>query len=339
MSRFSRLDVYNTILGSGLVAVFNSADIQVAQQVVKACDEGGLRVFEFTNRGEHAVEIFRELSQYCLKELPRMILGVGTIVDEPTAALYVALGAHFVVGPILNEAVARFCNRRKIAYLPGCGSVSEISRAEELGVEIVKAFPADSLGGPEFVKAILGPCPWSKIMPTGGVEPTQESMQAWFKAGVVAVGIGTKLLRQDLIDRADYDTLASKTSELLNWIKQARGESLFEGVEHVGLYPFGGATGKEMVRWYQRTFGFKVAEGAASFFAEGWGPGRLEIGKEGGTDRCHIAIRVSNIESAVAALQVKGVELEPIQVMPAAKAVFLKQSDPAGNRVHLLWRR
>ncbi len=222
MPRFSRLDTLNAIVSSGLVPVFYNGDVEIARQVVKAIAAGGCRLFEFTNRGDFAPEIFKELSRYCAKELPQMILGVGTIVDEPTAALYVAYGANFVVGPLLNEGVARFCNRRKIPYMPGCGSASEISRAEELGVEIVKVFPGDSVGGPSFVKAILGPCPWTRIMPTGGVEATRESLAAWFKAGVTAVGIGGGLMSKENIQAGNYEAITAKTAETLVLIKQIR---------------------------------------------------------------------------------------------------------------------
>jgi len=157
MARFKRLEVYNTIIDTGLVPVFYNADINVAKNVVKACTDGGATVVEFTNRGDFAPEVFKELSQHLSTQSPEVILGVGSVIDEPTAALYIAYGANFVVGPLLNEAVARLCNRRKVAYMPGCGSVSEISYAEELGMEIVKIFPGDSVGGPNFVKAVLGP--------------------------------------------------------------------------------------------------------------------------------------------------------------------------------------
>jgi len=222
MARFSRLEVLNAIVETGLIPVFYHEDVEVAKKIAEACAAGGARVVEFTNRGDFAPHVFTELSRYLAKANPSIILGVGSIVDAPTAAMYIASGANFVVGPILNPEVARLCNRRKIAYSPGCGSASEIAQAEELGVEIVKVFPGDSVGGPEFVKSILGPCPWTRIMPTGGVEATQASVTAWFKAGVAAVGIGSNLIRKDLIKAGDYAAITAKTAELLAWIREAR---------------------------------------------------------------------------------------------------------------------
>lgn len=224
MARYNRLEVLNRVVEAGLVPVFYHADVEVAKHVAKACLAGGSRVLEFTNRGDFAPEVFKELSAYCLKEAPEMILGVGSIVDAPTAAMYAAYGANFVVGPILNEEVARFCNRRKIPYMPGCGSASEISQAEELGVEIVKVFPGDSMGGPNFVKSILGPMPWTRIMPTGGVEASRESITAWFKAGVAAVGVGTHLIRREFIQAGDWAGLTAKTTELLGLIREVRAQ-------------------------------------------------------------------------------------------------------------------
>jgi 2-dehydro-3-deoxyphosphogluconate aldolase/(4S)-4-hydroxy-2-oxoglutarate aldolase len=224
MARFSRLEVLNTMVDTGLVPVFYSADLEVAKNVVKACAAGGARIVEFTNRGDFAPEVFKQLSQYVAKEAPEIILGVGSVIDEPTAAMYIAYGANFVVGPVLNQAVARLCNRRKIAYSPGCGSTSEISYAEELGVEIVKVFPGSSVGGPNFVKSVLGPCPWTRIMPTGGVDATQESIQAWFAAGVACVGIGSKLIRKDLVAAGKWDEISDKVRQVLAWIKEAQGK-------------------------------------------------------------------------------------------------------------------
>lgn len=222
MARFTRLEVYNTIIDVGLVPVFYHADIEVAKKVVDACRDGGATVVEFTNRGDFAPEVFKQLSQHLSQTAPEVILGVGSVIDEPTAALYIAYGANFVVGPLLNEAVAKLCNRRKVAYMPGCGSVSEISYAEELGVEIVKIFPGDSVGGPNFVKAVLGPCPWTRIMPTGGVDTTEESIKAWFGAGVACVGIGSKLIRKDLVAAGNWAEIAAKVRQALDWIKKAQ---------------------------------------------------------------------------------------------------------------------
>ena len=338
MAFYSRLDVLNHIIDAGLVPVFYNADVDVAKKVMKACFSGGSRLLEFTNRGDFAAEVFKELSQYCRKEAPEVILGVGSIVDEATAALYIAYGANFVVGSVLNEAVARICNRRKIPYMPGCGSASEISRAEELGVEIVKVFPGDSVGGPDFVKSILGPTPWTKIMPTGGVETTRESLTAWFKAGVAAVGVGSNLIKKELIQAGDYDSIAVKTNQVLSMIKEIRGGSLFLGVEHVGLYPAVNQPGQSIAEWYAQIFSFKLKEGNTSVFVNGPGSGRLEVMKEGHNEPCHIAIRVSDFEGAVAALKARGIELDDPKIKPDSKSVFLKQADPAGNRVHILWR-
>jgi len=222
MARFTRLEVYNTMINTGLVPVFYNADVEVAKKVVEACSAGGASVVEFTNRGDFAPEVFKQLSQYFGKTSPEIILGVGSVIDEPTAALYIAYGTNFVVGPLLNETIARLCNRRKVAYIPGCGSVSEISYAEELGAEIVKIFPGDSVGGPDFVKAVLGPCPWTRIMPTGGVDATEESIKAWFEAGVACVGIGSKLIRKDMVAAGKWADITALVHQVLDWIKKVR---------------------------------------------------------------------------------------------------------------------
>jgi 2-dehydro-3-deoxyphosphogluconate aldolase/(4S)-4-hydroxy-2-oxoglutarate aldolase len=222
MARFSRLEVLNTIVDTGLVPVFYNGDVEVSKKIAEALAAGGTRVVEFTNRGDFAPWVFKELSEYLAKTNPKLILGVGSVVDAPTAALYIASGANFVVGPILNPEIARLCNRRKIAYSPGCGSASEIQQAEELGVEIVKIFPGDSVGGPGFVKAILGPCPWTRIMPTGGVETTRESIVAWFKAGITAAGIGSNLVRKEWVAAGNYEAITAKTAEVLSWIREVR---------------------------------------------------------------------------------------------------------------------
>lgn len=223
MARFARLEVLNTIVNTGLAPVFYSGEVEIAKKVAWAIATGGCRLLEFTNRGDFAPEVFKELSHFCQRDLPDLILGAGTITDAPTAALYVAYGANFVVGPSLNPEVARFCNRRKIAYIPGCGSATEIASAEELGAEIVKVFPGDAVGGPEFVKAIRGPSPWTRLMPTGGVQATRENLRAWFKAGVAAVGIGSDLIKREYLQNNDWDALAARTAAVLALIREIRG--------------------------------------------------------------------------------------------------------------------
>jgi 2-dehydro-3-deoxyphosphogluconate aldolase/(4S)-4-hydroxy-2-oxoglutarate aldolase len=222
MSRFRRLDVLLKMEETGLVPVFYEPDFPVAQELVKACAAGGAGVVEMTNRGDHALEVFSELERFCRDEFPALMLGVGSIVDAPTAALYIAAGAAFVVGPSLDRETALLCNKRKIPYLPGCGSMTEISAAHEMGVEICKIFPGDAVGGPGFVKAVRGPCPWTSFMPTGGVDPTPASLEQWFKAGITAAGIGSKLMPKDLVKAKDFKAIAENVRRTIVLIADIR---------------------------------------------------------------------------------------------------------------------
>jgi 2-dehydro-3-deoxyphosphogluconate aldolase / (4S)-4-hydroxy-2-oxoglutarate aldolase len=215
MAKFSRIEVALAMKETGIVPVFYHPDAEVCKAVVKACYGGGLKVFEFTNRGVFAHEIFSQLNKFVLAELPGMIMGAGSVVDPATAALYIQLGSNFIVSPVLNEEMAKICNRRKVSWSPGCGSVSEISRAEELGAEIIKIFPASQVGGPKFIEAVKGPMPWSNIMPTGGVEPEKENLTAWFKAGAYCVGMGSNLITKDIIKNGDYSLLEENVRKIL----------------------------------------------------------------------------------------------------------------------------
>ena len=223
MARFSRVQTWLTMEEQGLVPLFYHASADTAKEIIGALAEGGARLVEFTNRGDRAFEVFRELASYVAERHPDVILGVGSVLDVATAGLYINLGAEFVVGSVLNPEVARLCNRRKIPYMPGCGSPSEISQAEELGVEICKVFPASEMGGPSFIKAVKGPCPWSKLMPTGGVSASYDNLKAWFDAGVTCVGMGSALVRKDLVAARDWEGLAALTRQCLAWVQQARG--------------------------------------------------------------------------------------------------------------------
>jgi 2-dehydro-3-deoxyphosphogluconate aldolase/(4S)-4-hydroxy-2-oxoglutarate aldolase len=219
MSKFDKLAVLTKIGQTRMVPVFYHKDAAVACAVVKACYDGGVRAFEFTNRGDMAHEVFAELIRFTADECPDLALGVGSVVDAPTAALYIQMGACFVVGPLLNSDVAKVCNRRGVPYTPGCGSVSEVGQAQELGCNIVKVFPGDVLG-PKFVKGLMAPMPWSRIMVTGGVEPTEENLSAWIKAGAFCVGMGSKLFPKDKVAAADWQYITDMCSQSLDIISK-----------------------------------------------------------------------------------------------------------------------
>ena len=172
MAAKDRMNVMNAMYAQSVIPVFYHPDVELCTNVIQACANGGAKCVEFTNRGEFAAHVFYEVTKHFAKTDPSVIMGVGSIVDAPTAALFIANGARFVVGPLLNAEVAKLCNRRGIPYSPGCGSATEIGEAQELGCEIIKVFPGSSVGGPDFVKSVMGPMPWTRIMPTGGVEPT-----------------------------------------------------------------------------------------------------------------------------------------------------------------------
>jgi len=221
MSRFSRIEVVLTMGKIGLVPIFYNPDPEIAKKVVKACYDGGARLLEFTHRGLYAQDVFYELSKYCDKECPELILGVGSITDAATASLYLNLGSQFIVTPVLRADIAIVCNRKKIAWFPGCGSLTEIARAEELGCEIVKLFPGE-IYGPKFIKAAKATQPWTKIMPTGGVDATLENLKSWFDAGATCVGIGSKLITDQIITNKDYKLLEEEIRLVLSRIQNLK---------------------------------------------------------------------------------------------------------------------
>ncbi len=222
MAKFNKMQVMQAMHTTGMVPVFYNSDPEVAKQVLKACYDGGVRVFEFVNRGDFALEVFVELVKYSAKECPEMIMGIGSIVDAPTAALFIANGANFVVGPYLNAEVAKVCNRRLIPYTPGCGSVTEIGYAQELGCDVTKVFPAGNVGGPSFVKNVKAPMPWSNIMATGAVEPTEENLSAWIKAGVHCVGMGSQLFPADVVKAGDWAKISALCESAISIINKYR---------------------------------------------------------------------------------------------------------------------
>ena len=222
MSRFSRLDVYQRMLDEGLVPIFIQAEPDNAAQALAAVAEGGATVCEFTNRSPQALEAFRVAAVHAARHLPQMILGAGSIVDEPTAALFIAHGAEFIVGPSFNERVARLCNRRRIAYIPGCQTATEIATAEEMGVEIVKLFPARAAGGPDFIRQILGPSPATRLLPTSIGEVSAPALAKWFEAGACCVGIGGEVIPPDRIAEGDFAAVSRRVAEVRELVRQAR---------------------------------------------------------------------------------------------------------------------
>jgi 2-dehydro-3-deoxyphosphogluconate aldolase / (4S)-4-hydroxy-2-oxoglutarate aldolase len=221
MTHFSRLEVVKVMTETGIVPLFYNQDIEICKNIVKACYDGGARLMEFTARGDFAPEVFGELNKFALKKLPGMIFGVGSITDSAMASHYMALGANFIVTPVFRKDIAKVCNRQKTLWLPGCGSLTEIAKAEEWGCEIVKLFPGD-VYGTNFVKGIKGPQPWTSIMPTGGVSPTVENLSGWFHAGVTCVGIGSQLISKEIITNKDYDKLTTAVKNVLAIIKSIR---------------------------------------------------------------------------------------------------------------------
>jgi len=217
-----RLDVTLAMRESGAIPLYYHPDLEVMKEVVSACHRGGMKIFEFTNRGDMAHELFADLVKWSRVEMPDLVLGVGTVVDAPTCSIYIQMGAKFIISPLLNEEMARVCNRRKVLWVPGCATASEIGRAEELGAEVVKLFPGPTVGGAKFLKAYLGPCPWSNIMPSGGVSPTPENLKEWFDAGAFCVGMGSQLISKEIIDNRDYKKLEETASEAMDIIQNLK---------------------------------------------------------------------------------------------------------------------
>ncbi|MEM0933321.1 MAG: bifunctional 4-hydroxy-2-oxoglutarate aldolase/2-dehydro-3-deoxy-phosphogluconate aldolase [Bacteroidota bacterium] len=224
MAQYSRIEVAETMKAQGMVPLFYHPNIELGKKVLKSCYDGGSRLMEFTARGDFAFEVFSELNKYAIKELPGMILGVGSITDAAAASLFIQMGANFIVTPSLREDIAVVCNRRKVLWSPGCGSLTEINRAEELGCEIIKLFPGSSYG-PGFVKAIKGPQPWTSIMPTGGVSTEKSNLESWFTAGVLCVGMGSKLVSKEILETQDFVGLQSLVSKTLKTIQEVKSKN------------------------------------------------------------------------------------------------------------------
>ena len=221
MAQFNRVQVINEMTESGMVPLFYHHDIVVAKAVLKSCYDGGSRLMEFTNRGDFALEIFIDLIKYSITELPGMIIGVGSVTDAAAASQYMLHGANFIVTPVFREDIAIVCNRRKVLWSAGCGSLTEIAKAEEMGCELVKLFPGN-IYGPGFVKALKGPHPWTSIMPTGGVTIEGSNLRDWFDSGVTCVGLGSKLISEEILIKKEYNILKNRVANTIALINKIR---------------------------------------------------------------------------------------------------------------------
>ena len=221
MAQFTRYEVLTEIYKSRMIPLFYNDDIEISKKIVQACYQGGARLLEFTHRGDFAHEVFRELISFANHSLPGMILGVGSVSDATSASYYLMNGTNFIVTPVYREDIAIICNRRKVLWSPGCGSLTEISKAEEMCADLVKLFPGN-IYGPEFVKAVRGPQPWTHIMPTGGVTTEETNLKSWFDAGVSCVGLGSKLISKEIIDNQAYEELAKSVEKTLQLIQRLK---------------------------------------------------------------------------------------------------------------------
>ena len=345
MANFYKSEVITAMRKQGLVPVFYHKDKDTVFSVIEACAKGGSCIVEFTNRGEGAAEVFGEVFKICRKQYPQLIFGVGSIKDEITAGIYIGKGADFVVGPTFNPDVAKICNRHVLPYSPGCGSATEISNAEASGAEIIKVFPGDCVGGEGFFKAIHGPSSRTQMMPTGGVDITAKSIYAWLTVGgASALGIGSKLIRKDMVESGDFKGIEENVRKTLHIIQVVRAKQLakegiiFKGLHHVGL-PAQDMT--NTVELLKKILGFsRIKEPASTTFIGAFSGIPLEVGppdkvKENG----HIALEVTDIEKAIEILHAHGIEFdgEPgVSSDGTVKGIYLKEgSFGTKMRIHL----
>ena len=215
------MEVARVMGETGMVPLFYHPDVEIGKKVLHAIYDGGARLLEFTNRGDFAHEVFRDLIVYAAKEMPELIMGVGSVTDAGAASLYMQLGANFIVTPVFRKDIAIACNRKKVLWSPGCGSLTEIATAEEMGCEVVKLFPG-GVYGPGFITAARAPQPWTNIMPTGGVSPDEANLKGWFGAGAYCVGMGSKLMVKHENGAYNYEKIESLTKGALDIIKNIR---------------------------------------------------------------------------------------------------------------------
>jgi len=218
--KYTHQEILEKMAQTGMIPVFNHKEISIAKSILDVAYNAGIRVFEFTNRESNAFEVFRELKIYSEK-YPDLLLGIGTVFSAADAAKFHYIGTDFVVSPALIPEVANYCQMKGLFWVPGCATVTEVYQAKSLGALLVKAFPGNLLGS-GFIKAVLSVLPEIKMMPTGGVEPTEENLSEWFKAGVHCVGMGSQLFDKKSIERGEFQALESNIKTALATIQEIR---------------------------------------------------------------------------------------------------------------------
>jgi 2-dehydro-3-deoxyphosphogluconate aldolase/(4S)-4-hydroxy-2-oxoglutarate aldolase len=334
MTRFARIDVSNSIYERGIVPSFAMNDLTEARGIVKACADGGARIILGRIQNAADAQLLNSLVAELAEEDPTIILGAGPVIDAQSADAFLDAGAGFIVGVKADPEIARQCHRRKVNYIPVCRSLHDIEAAEEMGVETVRIHGFEPALTPASLTELLQDRPWTRIMKSGDIEPGPEPVSAWVQAGAACIGIDV----QAMADPGAVASLSDNISDLIWYVKKARGENLFCGVEHLGIYPQAGQAASELTDWYNDMFGFDVDEGESWYFVHSTGPGRIEILKDHEPTKAHVAIKVQHFELACRMLTEKGVEFEPVKDFGRVKAIFLKQRDPAGHKVHLLYQ-
>jgi 2-dehydro-3-deoxyphosphogluconate aldolase/(4S)-4-hydroxy-2-oxoglutarate aldolase len=334
MTRFSRVDVINAIYERGFVPSFASKDLSEAHRIIKACADGGARVILWRSQNTAGAQLFNSVATELAAKDPMIILGAGALADAQTANAFLDAGAEFIVGANADLEIAHQCHRRKVNYIPVCRSLSDIDAAEEMGVETVRIHGFEPALTAATLKELLQDRPWTRIIKSGDIEPGSESVTAWIQAGAACIGIDV----QAMAGKRALESLPSEISDHIWYVKKARGENLFCGVEHLGIYPKAGQAASELTHWYNDMFGFHIDEGESWYFVHSTGPGRIEILQDHEPTKAHVAIKVRHFDLACRSLAKKGIDFEPVKDFGRVKAVFLKQRDPAGHKVHLLYQ-
>lgn len=213
--------IIKRIVDQGVLPLYFHPDATVSVEVLKALYAAGIRAVEYTNRGEAALDNFKLLKETRDRELPELLLGIGTIKRKKEAKAFIKAGADFIIAPGIIEEVAETVHKEEMIWIPGCMTTTEIIRAEDAGAKLIKLFPGNLLG-PSFVSAIKELFPDLYFMPTGGVEVNKENLTAWFKSGVVAVGMGSKLITKEILEKKDYEQLINKTKEAIALVNEVR---------------------------------------------------------------------------------------------------------------------